>query len=567
MSVPIVIGPPVGLAIDPPDAPDYVLFTGLTSGLLASCTVQSSPAGEPAPFVTISLVDNRTGQTTQTTRLDLTGVDYTATGLHALENGHFVFTWKRDDSTSFTSSSWLQEFDSAGQAVGSPRLASSGNVQSGFDTAALANGGFVTVFEQFTPAAVGRGGSSDIYGRVFAPDGTMGDVFRLNSSETATESVPRVFGLPDGGFAAIWLQTQDRSADIPSEKIMLRSFNADGTPRSSAEFVVETTGRVQNLDLAFLAGGQLAVVWRESSLSVVGMLDDDGSVLLSGFVPLIDGNAMTHTITPLQDGRLFFTWSDFVTADRGRVTVWGAMISETGAVSEPFLLIPSFRSSAATQTVSELADGRLVLDWTVPREGTMPDQYVQYLDPRLSAITLTGTDAGDSWVGTDFDDQFFSDIGNDSVDAAGGNDLINAGAGNDLVRAGDGLDRLLGGDGGDSLMGGLGNDLLSGGAGNDTLRGDSGKDTLIGGSGVDWMIGGAGADVFVLDLSPGRNHVRDYRIGVDDLDLRAFGFVSLGEAKARFTQTEDGALFTFGKATFLIHDLNAALLTSGDVVL
>jgi len=65
--------------------------------------------------------------------------------------------------------------------------------------------------------------------------------------------------------------------------------------------------------------------------------------------------------------------------------------------------------------------------------------------------------------------------------------------------------------------------LLSGTAGNDILRGDAGGDIIRDGAGVDRMWGGAGADVFILSADGESDRILDFELGVDRIDLSAWG--------------------------------------------
>jgi len=76
-----------------------------------------------------------------------------------------------------------------------------------------------------------------------------------------------------------------------------------------------------------------------------------------------------------------------------------------------------------------------------------------------------------------------------------------------------------GGKGNDDLSGMGGNDVLCGGLGNDILRGGYGHDILWGGKGKDTYYGGVGRDVFVLDLEPGVDFIKDFRNGKDKIGL------------------------------------------------
>ncbi|MFC7737454.1 calcium-binding protein [Roseomonas sp. GCM10028921] len=120
-------------------------------------------------------------------------------------------------------------------------------------------------------------------------------------------------------------------------------------------------------------------------------------------------------------------------------------------------------------------------------------------------------------------------------------DTLEGGGGNDYIRGGGGNDLLLGGTGQDTLLGDSGDDILFGGAGNDVLRGGSGADTLS---------GGAGRDVFRFeydsyyggDANGGQDVILDFRTGIDQVDLRAYGIKA---EDVTMTDTPDGLVLSF----------------------
>ena len=91
-----------------------------------------------------------------------------------------------------------------------------------------------------------------------------------------------------------------------------------------------------------------------------------------------------------------------------------------------------------------------------------------------------------------------------------GNDTLVGGALADSLSGGAGNDSLSGGTGNDTLLGGTGDDALNGGAGNDSLRGQAGNDVITTGAGVDRVVFAAG---------DGADHVTDFALGVDRLQL------------------------------------------------
>jgi RTX calcium-binding nonapeptide repeat (4 copies) len=195
-------------------------------------------------------------------------------------------------------------------------------------------------------------------------------------------------------------------------------------------------------------------------------------------------------------------------------------------------------------------------------------------------------------------------LGNDSDNLLRGNltlarnETIKGFNGNDILEGIRGNDTLLGGKDDDNLFGGLGNDLLSGDGdsitrsanGTYTLNSnaDKGSDVLIGGRGTDVLVAwgddtlvGGGTDRYnaqlVTDLSndPFQTTIfqdkqsdtfvavnkdqvgytltiADYEIGIDRVDLRAFGVTSVTD----FAEIQDkGNHFEIKANTFNGADL------------
>ncbi|MGF1867451.1 hypothetical protein L4D15_19730 [Enterovibrio norvegicus] len=124
-----------------------------------------------------------------------------------------------------------------------------------------------------------------------------------------------------------------------------------------------------------------------------------------------------------------------------------------------------------------------------------------------------------------FDLDFFNYIikgsrdNDDQVKTGAGNDVIEGGQGNDVLESGAGDDRLAGNQGDDYLDAGQGNDKLLAGSGNDTLIGGEGNDTLTAGTGDDTLVGGEGEDTYIFESFDGINHIQDFEVGVDKLEL------------------------------------------------
>lgn len=134
-------------------------------------------------------------------------------------------------------------------------------------------------------------------------------------------------------------------------------------------------------------------------------------------------------------------------------------------------------------------------------------------------------------VATDGYDTLFGTSGNDTMIA------VNGESGNDRLYGGDGNDIMDGrGSRSATLFGGDGNDtMLSGG---NTLYGGDGDDTLIFGEAHGNLYGEKGADIFKApervfgQYSHGTGGViEDFEIGVDKIDVSAFGITSFDQLK------------------------------------
>lgn len=134
-------------------------------------------------------------------------------------------------------------------------------------------------------------------------------------------------------------------------------------------------------------------------------------------------------------------------------------------------------------------------------------------------------------VATDGYDTLFGTSGNDTmiaVDGKSGNDRLYGGDGDDIMDGrGSRSATLFGGDGNDTMLS----------AGN-TLYGGDGDDTLIFGEAHGNLYGEKGADIFkAAERVFGQNNhgtggvIEDFEVGVDKIDVSAFGVTSFDQLK------------------------------------
>ena len=159
---------------------------------------------------------------------------------------------------------------------------------------------------------------------------------------------------------------------------------------------------------------------------------------------------------------------------------------------------------------------------------------------------LYSRDGSDSLYGREGNDQLFGGNGDDHLDGGAGADTLDGGLGFDTVyytqsssgvrvdlggtlsgtgdASGDTfllVDGIVGSQFADDLYGDQWSNTLAGGAGNDWLSGRNGNDSLY---------GGGGADVFVVAPDNGWDTIFDFQDNVDKIDLRSWGFATVGQA-------------------------------------
>lgn len=163
------------------------------------------------------------------------------------------------------------------------------------------------------------------------------------------------------------------------------------------------------------------------------------------------------------------------------------------------------------------------------------------------------------------DDTVHGSAGKDAIASGKGHDKMFGHAGNDKLLGNSGGDTLDGGTGNDTLSGHSGNDLLVGGAGADTLNGGSGNDSLKGGAGRDVLYGNSGRDVFVMTKDAGRDEARDFKRGVDQLDVSAWKSIS-SMSQLKVQSIEGGTLIKAEKFEMVLSGIKAAILTDHDFI-
>jgi Ca2+-binding RTX toxin-like protein len=114
------------------------------------------------------------------------------------------------------------------------------------------------------------------------------------------------------------------------------------------------------------------------------------------------------------------------------------------------------------------------------------------------------------------------------------------------------------------LTGTAAGDFLIGQDGSEAISGAGGADILADGGGRDTLSGGTGADLFVLGADGETDVISDFQVGVDRINLSAWGRIYALEALS-ITTTATGARIAYGDEVLEISTANAQPILPADL--
>jgi Ca2+-binding RTX toxin-like protein len=318
-----------------------------------------------------------------------------------LSNGGFVVTWQDGFSGGIDDSSVkAQVFTAAGAKTGSEILVNTAaeNGQFGQQITALANGGFVvtwTDFSQGVGGATGDDSSTAIKAQVFAPDGAKtGSEILVNTAVADSQFDQQITALSDGGFVVTWTDysagvggaTGDRSEGA----IKAQVFTAAGAETGS-EIRVNTATQFDQIfqQVTALENGGFVVTWEDYSKGGGASGDFDGAVKAQVFAAdgtktgseilvntAIASPQFSPQITALSDGGFVVTWADDSLGDGGatgdtnqtaiKAQVFAANGTKTGS---EILVNTAVLDDQFNQQITALSDGGFVVTWVDDSRG------------------------------------------------------------------------------------------------------------------------------------------------------------------------------------------------------
>lgn len=242
------------------------------------------------------------------------------------DDGSFVVAWSGTAVLPLTSSSiFYRLFDANGTPTSQVLLANSDNLRVQEprlpDVSMAADGRFVISFQN------GNGSNEDVFGRVFASDGTpLGTETRVNTYVQNNQGRPKVAMGNDGKYVVAW----ESSGQFGSaSSVLFRKFNADGTAATTEiPFINNASPLGQSIsqyspDVAVKSDGTFivsAVVVRSGMTEVEARLfDQSGSPISNEFAitstPSVEEFAVSVNVDGF--GNAYVGWRSIVDLDGG----------------------------------------------------------------------------------------------------------------------------------------------------------------------------------------------------------------------------------------------------------
>jgi len=377
--------------------------------------------------------------------------------------------------------------------------------------AELADGRIAVTFE---------GGTSPdqrIYVQILNSDGTAsGAPISLQAPPAVDATVfpwgqfSQVVALADGGFAVTWDAGTLVGNTVTVTSVMMRVFNADGSPRTDdIQLFHNPLGGVGLSSALLNSAGELVVYYNTAA---GGGLVSQTITIASGTTAtalddVIEGDANVNVLSGQggDDSLRGQGGDDTLNGGDGNDGFFGGTGNDTqtgGAGDDIFYFFAGHGHDVIQDLTLGGVEDRIVVTgfthYTKVQEGAdlriVFDANNSILIKNALAANFTSADINITLegevaqiVGTEGPDVLNGTPAADHIVGLGGNDSVYADYGDDIIEGGEGNDTLRGEEGDDVIEGGLGNDGLQGGYGDDILISGVGDDGFNGGDGIDTL--------------------------------------------------------------------------------
>ncbi|CAI1820263.1 Uncharacterised protein [Serratia fonticola] len=228
-----------------------------------------------------------------------------------LTNGNLVVTWQGSNNGYDV---YMQLMDPTGtQKIGREQMVNQRHInnQDSPQVVALADGGFLVVFESYQASALDNSGDA-VFARKYGADGAaQTDEFLVNQTTVGAQRAASALALPDGGYIISWYSQQSGGS------IVQRTYDAHNQPVGN-EVIVKSGGAVDAVggpEMVLLGDtGWFLTVWCGTdtmSTGVNGKLQKiDGSAVGPNLImnTTLDASQQFPDVITLKDGSFIVMW-------------------------------------------------------------------------------------------------------------------------------------------------------------------------------------------------------------------------------------------------------------------
>jgi len=491
-----------------------------------------------------------------------------------LTDGSILVTWEKIDF--WPREVHGQKYSSSGKAIGDEVVIYQTNSWSGYDIAALSDGGFI-----FATTASNGANKTAISVQHFNSDATpLSEAQFVTKSNDNVSGEISVTGLTNGRYAVSSLR--EHPNDDAKSAQFIQIFSANDRAEATAnritpfqDYTPYTNATIDiHVDITGLEGGGLvaAITYTTSTFTDLALTDvqrygfvqtyTDAGVAIgpkTSFGPNTETIQWAPQIITLNDGKFLATWYqelDSFSGGSGGQKIAGQVYNSNGTKfgspitfksgsyaldGRDFTALPDggfvyvYRGGDPYINGSEgdgidakryNSEGKLVANWTffTPVNDFLPGR--QY-DPSVTATADGGFFV--SWTSEDQDGSGLGIFGK----------VLSEGA-------------FYGASTNDTLSGSIGDNSIFGFEGNDTLKGKAGDDILDGGAGKDWLTGGRGKDTFVFSDLDSTDVITDFQWAIDKISIST----SQNSPPAMQIHVPSKALLSLVKKDFVISYTN-----------
>lgn len=325
------------------------------------------------------------------------------------------------------------------------------------------------------------------------------------------------------------------------------------------------TGSASDLGLASVNNDQFVITLDDQNHSITSWSLSSGTLSQTDILGAANGlaiNAPNAVKTAIVDGR---TFAIIGSSGTGSLTV--LEVSDTGALTQTDLLLDTLDTRFAGVTTLEVFEKDGI---TYVAAGGADDGVTLFsLLPGGRLVTLAsfedttaiGLADPSAMTMTNASDGLYIHLASSSE--YGITTLHYLTGGGALIQASPN----------DFTFGTSGADIVQGSSSSDTIFGGIGDDLLVDGAGIDTLYGGSGSDTFVLNFDGAMDHIQDFELSKDRIDLSAWPML-MTIAQLFIDETAVGIRLTYGTAEIVeitssantpidVNDLAGSLILSG----